>query len=462
MTSSEEAPSNNRSIEPAPSFRDEALRLINLSLEEARTQHPLDIPQIFNIDRPSMGDMVPIKLYRAVRLIAFRELMGSQLSSAVLQVAGQMLAGKLGVSGLTDAINAIEDLGVGKPCVQEQSDERLVLTLEECATCSGAPNIGEPLCYFEAGFLEAALSGNGTQFTVTETQCWGLGDKICVWEAVPTGEKAPANEPIELLAALAGKAADALDNAVTITERSRLLRRAYHDLLESERLKQDLIDMIIHDMRTPLAASIGSMQTLAETASKKLAPQEDAVLRMAIHSAQTLLGMINDLLDIRKLEANALILEKSTAPVDELVQEAVDHVGILAKRKRISLVCEIPVHLPLVMVDRDRVVRVITNLLSNAVRHTHSGGMIKIEANTLPEESAVVVHVTDTGEGIPKEYLPRIFDKFVQVDTHASRRKLSTGLGLTFCKLVVEAHGGRIWAESEPGKGSTFSFTLPV
>ncbi|MDH7481366.1 MAG: ATP-binding protein [Armatimonadota bacterium] len=466
MENSKDASELHPTIELSEALKEEALRIINISLEEARTQHPLDVPGIFSFERPTLGPTVPIKLYRAVRLLAFRELLGSNLSAAMLNVAGQMVAQKIGIRGPADVIDALEDFGVGKGTIEEQTDDHLVISLNECATCSGAPNIGEPLCHFESGIMSAGLSaGLGTEFTVEETRCWGLGDTTCLWVARRSDGQSKTLkdlEPLEMVAMLAGKAATALDTAVTIREKNRLIREAYHELRQSERMKKDLIDMIVHDMRTPLSAAISSMLTLAEMTKPRLSPQEETVLQMAIHGAQTLLGMINDLLDVSKMESNKVTLHKTPTRVNEVLREAISQVEILAKRKRLELHRRVQRGLPELEIDRDRIVRTVVNLLSNAVRHTPPGGRISVEANLTADKSSVAVSVSDTGEGIPKEYHARIFDKFVQVEPQWSRRKLSTGLGLAFCKLVVEAHGGTISVESEPGCGSTFTFTLPV
>lgn len=284
---------------------------------------------------------MPIKLYRAVRLLAFRELLGSSLSAAMLNVAGRMVAQRMGIVGPVEVIKAFEDLGVGKGIIEEQTDDRFVISLTECATCSGAPNIGEPLCHFESGIMSAGLAaGLGSEFTVEETQCWGLGDKMCLWVAQRSDgqSKTPEDlEPLEMVAILAGKAATALDSVITMREKNRLILEAYRELRETERMKKDLVDMIVHDMRTPLSAVISSMLTLAEMTESKLAPQEETVLQMAIQGAQTLLGMINDLLDVSKLESNKVTLHKTSVRVGEFLREAINQVKILASRKRLEL-----------------------------------------------------------------------------------------------------------------------------
>jgi len=456
-------PSSNEDL----SFREQALRIINMSLEEARTQHPLDVPGIFGYDRPTFGGTVPVSLYRAIRLLSFRELLGSRLASAMLNLAGQNVAEKLGVDGLKDTMQAFGDLEIANTVVDEESANRVSLIATECATCSGMPNIGEAICSFEAGLLAGGLrnSFDGRRVTVVETNCWGMGDRICRWEATahPNGNPPSGDsgfETMDLIAAMAGKAALALDSAVAIREANRQLRQAYKQLRESERMMKDLTNMVVHDLRVPLTAMIGSMQSLSEMAESRLNPHEREILDLALAGGETLLQMINDLLDVSRLEDNRIALHKRSTTIEEIVDHARTQVEMLARRKKLSLKIGALSGLPTVSVDRDRVVRVLVNLLGNAIRHTPPGGKIRVTADA--SDGQVAVCVMDTGEGIPPEYHARIFDKFAQVESHRARRAYSTGLGLTFCKLAVEAHGGRIWVESEPEKGSAFTFTLPV
>ena len=448
-------------------FRDQALRIINMSLDEARTQHPLDVPGIFYFDRPNLGGTVPVSLYRAIRLLSFRELLGSELSSAMLNLAGQSVAEKLGIDGLEDSMRAFSDLSMANTTLEEKSPDRISLIATDCATCSGMPNIGEAICSFEAGLLAGGLRNafDGRRVTVVETNCWGLGDRVCRWEARPAsnghGDSDGAGfETMDLIAAMAGKAALALDSAVAIREANRQLRQAYKQLRESERLMKDLTNMVVHDLRVPLTAVMGSVQSLSEMAESRLDPSEREILGLALAGGETLLQMINDLLDVSRMEEHRIALHKRATTAGEIVERARQQVEMLAKRKRLSLSALTAPELPEVDVDRDRIVRVLVNLLGNAIRHTPPGGRIIVRARLL--DGDISFSVEDSGEGIPAEMHERIFDKFAQVESHKSRRSYSTGLGLTFCKLAVEAHGGRIRVESEPGQGSTFTFTLPV
>lgn len=445
----------------AKAFREQALQVINASLEETPTQHPLDVPRIFEYDRPTLGGTVPLNLYRAVRLLALREVLGSKIANAVLAVSGKSVAQKMGIKSISDLVGVLRDFSIGKFDIEKETSDSLILVATECATCSGAPNIGEPLCSFETGLIAGGLeSAFGKPVKVVETQCWGLGDKVCRWETRKASKHNGSDDQLEFMMTLANKAALTMENSVAVRQKNHELREAYHQLRESERLKKDLTAMIVHDMRTPLTAVIGSIETLTEMMEQRLAPQEEEILKISLSSGHTLLQMINDLLDVSKLEEHKLTLRKHPASMSRLVEQALSQVGILTMRKKLELKVEVPPNLPDLSVDKDRIVRVLVNLLANAVQHTQSGGRISVCASC--GGGMINISVSDTGEGIPKEYHSKIFDKFVQAESHKTRKRSSSGLGLTFCKLVIEAHGGRIWVDSAPGVGSVFTFTLPL
>ena len=463
--SSDGAPGVEISSELLRSIREQALSIVRANLDEAQTQHPLDIPRIFEHDRPTLNGTVPISLYRMVRLLAFREVVGSKISAAILSVSGRSVVRKMGVHGLSELLRAIEEFSLGRVQIEDQRDGRVVLVVTECATCSGAPNIGEPLCHFEAGFIAGALEGElGDHVRAVETRCWGLGDKICRWEVQAGSKPSDGNgaETLETVMILASKAAVAMENGLAVRLKNRELRRAYEQLRESERMKKDLTDMIVHDMRVPMNAVMGAIETLAELTESRATPREQRVLEMAVSSGREVVSMIDDLLDISRLEEQKPTLKKGITSIYGIVEKAVAQVAVLARRKYIELVVNIEPNLPEIEADTRRMVRVLVNLLCNAVQHTPSGGQIAVTAQYDPERRMTFVSVSDTGEGIPREHHGRIFDKFVQVESPKSRRRASTGLGLTFCKLVTEAHGGSIWVESRPGAGSTFTFSLPV
>jgi len=249
--------------------------------------------------------------------------------------------------------------------------------------------------------------------------------------------------------------------------RRKEVEMLYEQMRALDKVKNDLTHMIVHDLRTPLTSLLTGLMTLQ--GSRSLDEMENELLAISVSGGHTLLGMINDLLDISKMEDGSLSLERSPIALAEITQEAFQQVTSLVEEKALTLQSQIAPEISAGMpdasalcADADKVRRVLVNLLGNAIKFTPRSGVITVSSCIDSDRKAVVVRVRDTGEGIPKEAFARIFDKFGQVETRTAGRTMSTGLGLTFCKLVVEAHGGQIWVESEPGEGSTFSFTLPI
>jgi signal transduction histidine kinase len=235
------------------------------------------------------------------------------------------------------------------------------------------------------------------------------------------------------------------------------LRRSLKQLQELEAMRDSLTHMIVHDLRTPLTSFLSGVQTLDVLGELNAEQQE--VVALTVGGGETLLSMINDLLDVSKMEDGSLTLERSELCPGDLADRAVLQVGYLAREKGLALDQQ-TADLPLFQGDEEKLVRTLVNLLGNAVKFTPAGGRVTVSVSADGDE-AILFRVADTGEGIPKEAFSRIFEKFGQVETRKSGRRMSTGLGLTFCKMVVEAHGGRIWVESEPGQGSTFAFVIP-
>lgn len=444
-------------------LRKQALQLIHESLQDTQSQHPLDIPEVFDFERPTLGDSVPLKLYRSIRLLAFREVLGARISAALLNVIGRSVSKKMGVQSVPSLLSTLEDLSIGKAKIEEQNDDRLVLVVTECVTCSGAPNIGEPLCHFEAGFIAGSLEQVlGSRLRAVETHCWGLGDRICRFETKRVTSRSGDGDTLEILMQLASRASLAMENGIAVRQKNRELMQAYQQVREADQLKKDLTDMIVHDMRVPLTVVMGSLENLTEAMGNQLAPKEAKHLEMAYSSSHMLVQMVDDLLDVSKIEEQKVNLRKVRVPAAELIELAVKQAGMLAWRGKVQLSVEVNGKLPDLAVDKNRVVRILVNLLSNAAQHTPAGGRISLHARFQPVLKEVQFSISDTGEGIPKEYHHKIFDKFVQVESAKSRKRSSSGVGLAFCKLVTEAHGGSIWVDSEPGVGSTFTATFPV
>ena len=235
----------------------------------------------------------------------------------------------------------------------------------------------------------------------------------------------------------------------------------YAQLKELEGLRDDLTHMIVHDLRTPLTSLLTGLQTLEYIG--ELNDDQKEFLELATDGGKSLLGLINDLLDISKMEDGSLQLETTDLSAADLVKESLGQVRMLAQTKAITLTADVPDDLSPFRGDKDKLRRTIINLLGNALKFTPKNGTVTLSAHAGEDNGIAVVFVSvrDTGEGIPESAFGRIFEKFGQVQDRKEGRKNSTGLGLTFCKMVVEAHGGRIWVESELGVGSVFSFTIP-
>jgi len=232
------------------------------------------------------------------------------------------------------------------------------------------------------------------------------------------------------------------------------------ELERLQTLRDELTHMIVHDLRTPLTSILSGIH--AAEALGPLQEEQHECLRLAVRGGETLLGMINDLLDIQRMEEGTLPLQTEELEPFRLIEESLSHVRQLASDRKLRLEREIEPDLPALTADGEQLCRTLVNLLGNAIRHTPRSGTVTISARLDAEAQAVVFAVNDTGQGIPRDAFERIFEKFGQVESRRTGGRHSTGLGLTFCKLAVEAHGGRIWVESEVGKGSTFSFTVPL
>ncbi len=255
-----------------------------------------------------------------------------------------------------------------------------------------------------------------------------------------------------------------------VTERRRIhdleirftqgLQESYKRLQELEKLRDDLTNMIVHDLRTPLTSVITGMQTLQVVGDLDEVQRE--MVGIAISGGEILLGMINALLEVEKMESGSMHLDYAVLDAAALVAGAINQVASLSESKGLTLVRQIAAGVPPFSGDENKLRRVLVNLLGNAIKFTPAGGTLTVNVRLGEDEHSLVFSISDTGEGIPSEAFERIFEKFGQVASRQGGRTMSTGLGLTFCKLAVEAHGGHIGVESVPGIGSTFSFTIPL
>jgi signal transduction histidine kinase len=238
----------------------------------------------------------------------------------------------------------------------------------------------------------------------------------------------------------------------------------YNRLQELESLRDSLVHMLIHDLRTPLTSFSSGLQVLEGMGDLNDVQRE--CLTIALSGAESLLGMVNDLLDVSKMEAGLLTLKLIETDPASIARGAFNQVSYTARSNEIDLREECAPDLVPLCADVAKLERVLVNLLGNAIKFTPSGGTITLSVS--PGEEAghgpdtLVFSVADTGKGIPEEAFDQIFEKFGQVEHREAGVQSSTGLGLTFCKMAVEAHGGKIWVESELERGSRFSFVIPI
>jgi len=228
------------------------------------------------------------------------------------------------------------------------------------------------------------------------------------------------------------------------------------DLEHAEQLRRNLVADVAHELRTPLSNIQGYLEAIRDRMMKP----SRAVIVSLNEETSLLSRLVDELQELSLAEAGELKLVYQTEDIAKLIEQTVAPWRPRVAAKEISLSLDLPDNLPQVSIDWQRISQVLHNLLENAVTHTPKGGAINVAATT--QDDKIEVHVSDTGEGIPAEDLPNIFERFYRVDKSRARATGGSGLGLTIAKRLVEAHGGKIAVESELGKGSSFSFTLPI
>jgi PAS domain S-box-containing protein len=230
---------------------------------------------------------------------------------------------------------------------------------------------------------------------------------------------------------------------------------------ELEALKNEFLANVSHDFRTPLTCIRGALELLSDTSVNQLTPGQQKNIAIALKNMDRLSRLINDLLDLSKLESKKFTVRPALFHAEDLVQSLTKEFGAWSKTKEITLLMDLEKPLE-VEADQDRIGQVLTNLIGNALKFTPAGGTVTVVGKRSADAQKIEIGVRDTGPGIAPKDFQKLFEKFSRVESQALQGISGTGLGLTIAKEIVELHGGRIWVESEEGKGTYFAFELPV
>jgi signal transduction histidine kinase/Na+/proline symporter/DNA-binding response OmpR family regulator len=260
------------------------------------------------------------------------------------------------------------------------------------------------------------------------------------------------------------------ERTIELERKSMELEEANKELKVLDQLKSEFLANMSHELRTPMNSIIGYTQLLLDGVDGPINDDQKESMEKVERNAEHLLSLINDILDLSKIEAGKLVLELKPLSLEVVVNDTVDTILPLVEDKQQKLVVDVADNLPQIMADVDKLRQILINLLNNAIKFTSRNGIITLNADLWqeappagldPKKNYLLISVKDTGIGIKKEDLDRLFGEFVQLDASASRKYGGTGLGLSITKRLVEMHHGAIWVESEYGKGSTFSLVIP-
>lgn len=339
---------------------------------------------------------------------------------------------------------------------------------------------GQPLLAAAGG---AAEPGSPAQTLMTLCGATSMAVAPIMLQEQPAGFLTIGSNPpydritqgdVELLATLASEAAVAVENIrlydeirrshqeleQRVKERTRELAQANDELRRLNKMKSDFVSAVSHELRTPLTSIKGYASILG---TGKLGPttkeQQERLIKID-HHTNYLTSLISDLLDIARIESGRVGMALQAVDVHQVLAQVAELVAPQFKEKEVALALEVPAELPTIPADPRYLERVFINLLSNALKFTPARGTVTILISK--DSQLLTAQVRDTGVGIAPADLPKIFEEFYRADNPINRERKGTGLGLSLVKRIVEAHGGRIWAESAPHEGATFTFTLPL
>ena len=380
-----------------------------------------------------------------------------------LQVKSKDELGMLGreITTMSQKLKAFRDLNVGKVIVEKQRSEAIVQSIAD-----GIIVVDSELRIIAINPIAASIA-NVRSMLATNNHFLDVFDNRQLYQHLrDTAETGtPPQLESDILTVEREQKTQYYKFAITpvVSEAEDvigaiLLLQDVTKLKELDNLKSEFVATASHELRTPLTGMLMSLNLLAETTEDKLSDSESELLDTAVEDVERLRSLVNDLLDLSKIESGKIELDFVDVKVDFLLNKAISALQIQAQQKEITLAQQSLSKDIQVKVDANKIIWVLTNLIANALRYSDPGGEIKIGATH--RNSWVEIFVTDNGAGIPLEYQNKIFDKFVQVETEKDVG--GSGLGLAICKEMVQAHGGRIWVDSTVGEGSTFTFTVPI
>lgn len=377
------------------------------------------------ISPPAFVPSDPLEILSKVSVLLDKQLYDSTVQRVKLEAILLSLA-----EGLVN-VDAEKVITAFNPAMEEISglSAKDVLGVKCCKIFSGSLCKGR--CHFEDAFLYDK----------------NTADIECEFRPAPN-KKVSALSSISLLKDDEGKLVGAVCVFKDITR-----------IKEIEQMRSDFVSMVTHELKAPLAIIKASANNLLDGLTGEISPKQKDCLEIIANTAQRLLGLANDLLDLAKLESGSYELTLGDVDANEIINNCLKDFEALTKQKKIRINSFIGRDVPKIRADFNKLEQVFINLVSNAVKFTSEGGEIRVGA--VDKADCLEFYVSDTGKGIPLDAQERIFNKFQQIYDREARRQGGTGLGLSVVKAIVEAHKGKIRVESAPGKGSKFIFTIP-
>ena len=378
-----------------------------------------------------------------------------------LEVRSQDELGRLAreITTMSQKLKAFRDLNVGKVIVEKQRSDAIVQSIAD-----GIIVVDSELKIIAINPIAANIANVKSMLATNNHFLDVFSDRTLYQYLKQTAETGKSPELEDDILTVGEQQIRYYKFAITpvVTEAKEvvgaiLLLQDVTKLKELDNLKSEFVATASHELRTPLTGMAMSLNLLAETTEGKLSESESELIDTAVEDVERLRGLVNDLLDLSKIESGKLELDFVDVGVNFLLDKAVSALNIQAEQNQVTLVQQPLSEDIKIKADANKIIWVLTNLIANALRYSDPGGKIKIGATS--RSTWVEIYVADRGAGIPLEYQSKIFDKFVQVETEKDVG--GSGLGLAICKEMVRAHGGRIWVNSTVGEGSTFTFTVP-